>query len=660
MSVSAQIMADSIPMEISLIDNPQVLAFRASPDISFNEIKNNEDWNPYDSNNFPSREDAIWLKFEMANNSKDTVFDYLLSKDQYVTIYQQNISDYKIHQNGLFVPLPQRANPSQDFFTKLTFVPFQKSQIYIKLHLYHKLSPSIYPKIFSEKGYWKMSKEIEEHQSKPIGFIYFYIISLITIITFAVVFWFRLRENLYLYYLGYLFFQLIYGFLVLRSTVAPIGNFFNHIPELAYDLFEPVQFIFIAFYIFFILHLLRVRIYDRLLAKSLIYLGVFCSIYALTRFIFSHFFYDPQMAGIIFTTIRLIVLPINLVLIIWIIYKVKHPLLVYFIVGQSFFFIGAILASYLGYTGVHHLPGHLFNFKEAPNIIFQAGLLAEVYCFSIAIGQNIFLLQKEKNNASEALIQQFKKNRLLQEEMNRELDFKVDEKTSELIALYTQLERQKEKEIKADFMQKLKAMEMMALRSQMNPHFLFNSLNAIKHLMMTARNDDAIAYLDDFSTLLRSILQHSNREMITVEEELEILELYLSLEKSRLGENLNYSINVTAREELSQYYIPPLFLQPFAENAIWHGLNPSDKKEKKLNITFDANEYLKIIIEDNGIGRNSSKQTKKLHKSMGMEITKERLALFNHLNTPSIHLEIADLEENENPLGTRVTLTYRD
>ena len=106
--------------------------------------------------------------------------------------------------------------------------------------------------------------------------------------------------------------------------------------------------------------------------------------------------------------------------------------------------------------------------------------------------------------------------------MNRELDEKVNQKTDELIQLYSKIEMEKEQKIKDDFNQKIREMEMMVLRSQMNPHFIFNSLTAIKHLIMSSRNEYAVAYLDDFSSLLRGILQNSNRKKITVEEELEI------------------------------------------------------------------------------------------------------------------------------------------
>ena len=468
-----------------------------------------------------------------------------------------------------------------------------------------------------------------------------------------------MRERLYFYYIGYLLFQIIYAFTVLNRSHASIGNFFLNAPLLSQFLSEPVQFGFIGCYIFFILHLLEIKKYDKTLAKILFYFGVFCFIYAITRFLFNYIsWFSDNISELIFTIVRFMVLPFNFVLIFWIIYKVKHPLLKYFIFGQTFFFIGAALSSYLAFTEIFMIPGNFFNFPHVLNVIFQIGLLAEVFCFSIAIGENIFLLQKEKEKASEKLIQQLQQNRVLEENMRIELDKKINQKTEELIQLYSKIEKQKEAQIKKSFSERLKDMEMLALRSQMNPHFIFNSLNALKNLVMMSHADAAVTYLDNFSILLRSILQNSTKNVITVEEELEILELYLSLEKNRMGERFEYTIQITSKEELSQYTIPPLLLQPFVENAIWHGLSPSEKIEKRLTIRFDTTHYLKIIIEDNGVGRKASGEIKRMHKSMGTNITKERLSLYNHNNDTKILLKIVDLEENGLSQGTRILLTY--
>ncbi|MCM4169390.1 histidine kinase [Arenibacter sp. H213] len=657
MHLSGQIMADVIPVKINLVGNKNVKALKSDRKGTFEDIKRQTAWKPYDSAIEATIETSIWLKFEIENQSQNTVKVYLNSPYDYTTIHRQIGQDYIKLRNGSYIPLPERANESDRSFTELIFIPFQKSLLYIRLD-FHNSKPRDTPVIYSERGYWNASTSNYKSQTYTIAFIYFYIISLITIFIFAFVFRLRLRKKLYLYYLGYLFFQLVYGLLVLRNTMAPIGNYFEYNPSLAFDLLEPIQFIFIGFYIFFILQLLTVKTYDKLLAKILFYLGLFCFLYALTNFAFSYFLLNGKYTDQIFYIVRYIILPTNFILIFWIIYKVKHPLLIYFIVGQSFFFIGALLSTYVAYSEINLIPDHLFNFKEAPNIIFQIGLLAEVYCFSLALGKNVYLLQKEKERANTALINQLQENQYLQETMNRELDGKVQEKTSELIQLYSEIERERNQKNIDNFNKKLKETEMVALRSQMNPHFIFNSMNAIKNLIMTSRNDDAITYLDDFASLLRGILQNSNRKKITVEEELGVLELYLSLEQSRMGKNFNYTIQVNSREGLSQYEIPPLLLQPIVENAIWHGLHPSLRGEKKLTIFFDTTNDLKIIIEDNGIGRKESAKKKKLHNSMGTTILQDRLTLYNHLNDHAIYYKITDLEEEDRALGTRITLTY--
>lgn len=654
-----QITPPAIDGQLDLVGNPQVLALRAKVDASFNEIRKKQSWKPYDSTYTSSLHTAIWLKFGLKNPTEDTLKIFLQSDDNYVTIYQNKGGRFKEYKNGHLFPLSERANKKEYFFTELRLAPEQSTTIYIRLYSLNTLGGARYVHLYSEKSHAMAMLNIIDKQSGPLGFIYFYIIALITIFSFAVVFWLRLLKSIYLYYLGYLFFLLIYGFQVLRTTVAPVGNFLEHIPLLSHIAFQPVQFTFIGFYVFFILHLLKVKRYDELLAKILQYLGLGCFAYAIFNFVFSFYFSGLQFAETLFVVVRAIILPLNFVLIFWIIYKVRHPLLGYFIVGQSFFFIGAVLGSYLGLTGIYLDRDSTFHFVQAPNIIFQMGLLAEVFCFSLALGKNIFLLQREKEFTNAQLIHQLQQNKELQEGMNRELDRKVNEKTDELIQLYSEIEREKEEKIKRDFATKLRETEMIALRTQMNPHFLFNSLSAIKHLIMKNRNDDAMVYLDDFSSLLRGILQNSRHKKITVEEELEILELYLSLEKNRMGAGFEYDIQVTDREALSQFNIPPLLLQPFVENAIWHGLQPSLKSKKKLSIIFDTSEFLTITIQDNGIGRKASAQKKKLHDSMGTTLAQDRLTLYNHISEETILLRITDLEKGNTPLGTKITLTYQ-
>lgn len=658
-SLSSQILAGSISAAQPLVGSESVLALRSSMDANHEEVIKSALWSPYDSSYIADPETAIWLKFELQNNTADTVEIYFYSLAESVITYRQTSRGYIKKKNGpLFTP-SERANKLQYAFTQLRLSPFEHSEVLVRLNRQNRLSRVSYPQLYSASGYWQKSVQIRTEQSRPIGFIYFYIISLITIISFSMVIWIRARGKLYFYYLGYLFFQLIYGLQVLRTTDAQIGNILTYIPRLSSLAFQPTQFMFIGFYVFFISNLLNVKKYDRRLAMWLNYLGIFSFGYAGFRLVISYFFYGQAFEGTLFVIVRSIILPVSLALIFWIIYKVKHPLLKYFIVGQSFFFIGSVLASYIGYSQFYLIPDHPFNFIQAPNIVFQIGLLAEVYCFSLAMGKNVFLLQKEKEKVNDRFIEQLKENHLLQQKMNEELDTQVQEKTEELIQLYTEIENEQARKTEEHFAQKLRETKMVALRAQMNPHFIFNSLSAIKHLIMTERNEDAIVYLDDFSSLLRGILQNSSRQKITVEEELEILELYLSIEQNRMGPNFEYSISVSSREALSQHQIPPMLLQPIVENALWHGLHPSLQAEKHLQITFDTSQDLKIIIEDNGIGRIESAKQKKLHKSLGTDIVADRVTLHNHLSDHMIFIETTDLQENGSPLGTRVSLTYQ-
>src|SRR5690606_2997458 len=161
------------------------------------------------------------------------------------------------------------------------------------------------------------------------------------------------------------------------------------------------QFTFIGFYILFIQHLLTVKMFDLKLAKTLTIFAIICFTYAILSFGFILVWVDLDVRRIASLIIRVIVLPLNLFLFFWIIYTVKHPLLKYFVVRQSLFFIGSALSSIVYYNGLHQ--NGIFNFPHSQNVIFMAGLLGEVLCFSIALGESMFLVQKDKEKTSQKL-----------------------------------------------------------------------------------------------------------------------------------------------------------------------------------------------------------------------------------------------------------------
>lgn len=659
-TLSAQIKVDSIATRLDLIGNPEVQAITSSSDVTFNDIIKSTSWKAYDSTFTVSKDTAVWMSFKLKNTTQDILTTYLFYEGHYIDIYLEKEGRYEHYKNGYFRPLNQRPEPKSYFFTELSLSPLQQSQCYIKLSSEYKAVGSITPILYSKIGHLVFTDNVQKNHDPPIAFIYVYLISMCCIAFFVLVFCFRLQKRIYFYYFGYLFFQIVYAFVVLRATPATIANLASYFPYFSSLISETAQFTFIGFYILFIQHLLTVKMFDLKVAKILTIFAIICFSYAILWFGFNLFGVDFEIRRMANIIIRAIVLPLNLFLFFWIIYKVKHPLLKYFVVGQSLFFVGSVLSSIVFYSGLHQVPNGIFSFPHSQNVIFMAGLLGEVLCFSIALGESMFLVQKDKEKTSQKLIEQLQQNKIMESNMRKELDKQINQKTKELVQVYSKIEKQKEEQLNKSFNERLRNMKMLALRSQMNPHFIFNSLNALKNLVMQSREEDAISYLDNFSLLLRNILQNSSKNSITVEEELEILELYLSLEKRRLGNNFSYVIQCDSREILSQYNIPPLLLQPFVENAIWHGLYPSNKPEKNLSLVFDTSKQLQIIIEDNGIGRKESSKTKKTHQSAGTNITKERLTLYNHVSHTQMQLSILDLEDNGKPSGTRITITYND
>lgn len=203
----------------------------------------------------------------------------------------------------------------------------------------------------------------------------------------------------------------------------------------------------------------------------------------------------------------------------------------------------------------------------------------------------------------------------------------------------------------------LNTSKLTAIKSQMNPHFIFNSLNSIQDLILKGDVENSYSYITKFSNLVRSTLNHSELEFIDFEQELKLLELYLSLEKLRFKKNLNYTIECSNVEDIM---IPTLIIQPFIENAIVHGLLHKEG-EKELKITFNAQEKLTCIIEDNGIGREKAKTIKNRqradHVSFSGKAIRKRFEILSEIFAGDFGFEYEDLYEQGEIRGTKVILT---
>jgi tetratricopeptide (TPR) repeat protein len=227
-----------------------------------------------------------------------------------------------------------------------------------------------------------------------------------------------------------------------------------------------------------------------------------------------------------------------------------------------------------------------------------------------------------------------------------------------------EIQRLEGERAKAALQQRTKELEIQALRSQMNPHFIFNCLNAINRFILGHETEAASDYLTKFSRLMRMIMNHSRHSTVTLAEEIEVLRLYLDMERLRFKDAFDYRIDVEEDMDTDDIRIPPLLLQPFVENAVWHGLMHKEERGF-LSIRMRAEgDLLTCIVRDNGIGRKragmlKSKSAEK-HKSMGLQITAERMALMTGPGESQPYFQIEDLyDEAGFAAGTQVTLTIK-
>jgi sensor histidine kinase YesM len=300
------------------------------------------------------------------------------------------------------------------------------------------------------------------------------------------------------------------------------------------------------------------------------------------------------------------------------------------------------------YTPTTNMNEELYLIINFPIVFLMLGLVIEAVCFSFALTYLSKLVLIEKNK--------------LQSNYNQQLQSALLQRTTELEAQNKLVEAQKIKQVATEFEHKIAETEMIALRAQMNPHFIFNCLNSIK--LYTLENDSQTAseYLTKFSQLIRLVLENSRSEKVTLQKELETLKLYIELEAMRFKDKVQYKINVVPHIDKQYIEIPPLLLQPYVENAIWHGLmHKPEGGIISIDITQPSEYLLHIEITDDGIGREMAKLHKSKsatrQKSFGLKMTSERLDAINHIYQTKTEVKIIDLEDEDgHATGTKVII----
>jgi len=451
---------------------------------------------------------------------------------------------------------------------------------------------------------------------------------------------------------SYLYYSFFTGLIFLSNIKRPTSGFIQVLAEplsgFLYDYHIEIVWIYNMLYFIFAFTFLDVKSFSKkwhnFIFRSIYLLFFICVIseilYRTTGnwhilFINRHLFFIAYLTILGITTYVVL-------------YQMKNPLKYYIVIGSIFLFSTSLIASFI------HSLNLIPEDSKINHSIFYIGLILENIFFSLGLGHKQKIILKSKNESQVKLIEQLKENENLRSKIQERLE-------KDVAFLNKKAEEKKLEVLKSKYDKELTDLKMASLRNQMNPHFIFNSLNSIKLYIINNEKENAVYYLNKFSKLIRKILATTREKEVSLADELETSELYLNIENIRFHNEIEFNISVDKNLPIDTLKIPGLILQPFIENAIWHGL--SSKKGKK-KITLSVEEYqkthVKITILDNGIGRKKSNEIKqnKIHKkeSLGIKINEERLENFAKGYKNNYSLEFIDLYKGGIATGTEVVL----
>lgn len=556
---------------------------------------------------------AIWLHF-FVKNTTDTSQKYFIRNpdnelcDYYILKNGIVISEFK---NGEFIStfgmdenqvlgvnnFKIEANSTIEIYLKTS--NYQGLLHFLRLFSQKKIRVSYY--IYSEKKYGDWLNKYYAHNLNELQVRAFYQGGLGII--FAIILLIYLgnkREKLYKYYLYYVLSAFAFSLIKSRNFTY-IGKIIGYFPIIKFQLAETIIWLGFASYLFFTSELLdlhktnqKFHIFINKVGKVFIFYGIFIFFWLILT-------NDSGLQAKLFIITRIPILVLYIGILYFTARKIKSSMVKYVVLSNILLIIFGVIAWIkAGFLNDQHWYGifnHLFTLPFA--------ILLEIIVFALAIAKKIG--------------------------DDRKLKSEIEKKAIEV--------------------------EMMALRSQMNPHFIFNSLNSVRYFILSDQKEKAKDYLSKFSKLLRTILNYSKENTISLTQELEASKLYLDVELGRSESNFNYSLEIDENIETDSIQIPPLLLQPFIENGIIHGLRNSEKEEKTLQIKVSqtSESVLEISIIDNGIGRKQAAEIQAtkhiLHKSLGTEITNKRIELYSQSFPNKINIFTKDLE---NQSGTQI------
>ncbi|MCK0161126.1 sensor histidine kinase [Allomuricauda sp. F6463D] len=491
-------------------------------------------------------------------------------------------------------------------------------------------------------------------ESNQNGFGFFVVSVLFYLFVFFLIQFFQHKKRFYLFYCIY---ALVTGFTLMKYVEGVFFSDFFNTPSgrsLVVWVHYPTQLIGSMMFSFFILDIMQLKKEHPKFVKWTYwaYLGV-TPIYLFlwgVQLINPRSYLIDYFHGVFFLPLSMLVFVVGFFLVL----KQDRIIKWYILSGMSALFVSYVIITLYSFNS--------FTANTETLYIFYLGVLIESLLFALAIGLEQKMVYRGKAQVQKKYIEQLEENQLIKESINRTLSDELLQTKSEIEDLSSEAQKERTEKLTIKMENRFAQLKLDALRSQMNPHFIFNALNSIKSYLIENDQNKAIYYLGRFSKLIRGILESSRRDLVTLKDELGIIEMYVEIESDRFKNNIEYVVEIDDEISTDIVLIPSLILQPFVENSIWHGLTTkSGKKQLFIKVgKIKKTGCLQIIVEDNGVGRLASRfknqQNPLKGQSLGLSIVRDRLEFFSKKQKKDFSFGIHDLKNDETGevLGTRV------
>lgn len=467
---------------------------------------------------------------------------------------------------------------------------------------------------------------------------------LFTLAVYHFLLYFQHKDKSYLYYSLYTFLIFIYLFykaehFFLSEMILPYKWYFMFYSS-------ALQWVFNTIYLLFVKTYIDLRKshpkWNRFLNNAIAGYAVLLLLLLLHVFITGQnhllntmyaWFYIPSISIIAIITL-------------YFVYKVPNYIKYYVLIGSISYLVLAVISYYASMD----LYGSTY--------LFYIAVFIESSFFALGLGAKQRKILQDKNRAQAIIIAEQEKSIRIRKEAQIKLDTELRKKKEEIGELTRQHQKAQRDKIKENYRKETLDLRMKAFQTQMNPKFLFNSLNSLNYYIIHNDRKEASLYLSRLSKLLRKILDNSQLPEVSIYEELETMKLYMQVENMRVEKRILLDVAVANDVDTQSLKIPPLVLQPFIENALWHGLSLI-KEDRQIHVkVYLENGFLVISIEDNGIGRTKAAQLNDItfieKESLGIDITQQRLLAFAKDSDKKPMILFEDLYDKNRPVGTRV------